>query len=144
MTVLLLLIKKPMNKRTLLVGISSIIAMVLMVSGVQAVSSHFANNNLKLYGRAFNPTGSFTIDDNTVISRNAFIDGSAEVKGELYNSTGVVKVNDDLNVTGVFSINSMVTPTTATCTQKGAMSFDSTYLYLCTGTTWKKVALQAL
>lgn len=147
----------------------SLVAVLAIVTAGQAVSSGIHHLNLKLYGRAFNPAGYFTIDDNTVIdgelnakgnisdsngnltlddtvaiTGDAIVEGGAAIKGELYNPNDVTTINDDLTVTGLLSINSMVTPTSATCATNGGVSYDADYLYLCVYGSWKKVALQAL
>lgn len=159
-----------MFKRTFTIAIVSTLSVMSVVMTAQAVTSLItSSNNLRLYGEAFNPKGYFTVaddmviteklnvkgnvsdskgnltlDDTVAVTGDLYVEGSAEVKGELYNSNDVMTVNDDLTVTGLFSMNSIETPTTSTCDTDGGLSYDSSYLYLCVDGTWKKVALQSL
>ena len=158
-----------MRLKTILTVVSSTLVVFSLVTVGQAVTSKLSNNNLKLYGKAFNPGGYFTVADDMVITEqlnakgnisdsdgnltlddtvamtgDLIVEGSAEVKGELYNSTAAMTINDDLTVTGRFSVNTMETPTTSTCTTAGVLSYDDTYMYLCVAGTWKKVPLQSL
>lgn len=158
-----------MTKRSFLVLIVATVVVIGVVTAAEAVTSKITGkNNLILYGSAANPKGYFTVaddmmitekldargnvsdsqgnltlDDTVAITGDVFVEGDAEVKGTLYNSAGKITVNDDLYVGGLFSINSITTPTTSTCTTAGAMSYDSTYLYLCVAGNWKKVPLQS-
>lgn len=158
-----------MNKRNALIATCAVIAMFGIVSVSHAVASQIANNNLKLYGKAFNPTGYFTVADDMVITKelnakgnisdssgtltfdddvavtgDIIVEGGAEIKGEIYNSNTTVTVNDDLAVTGEFSVNSMSSPDTSACDTNGTISYDPTYLYICVDNIWKKVALENL
>ncbi len=158
-----------MNKRNLLIATCAIIAMFGIVSVSHAVASQIVNNNLKLYGKAFNPNGYFTVadsmvvtkklnvqgnvtdskgaltlDDDVAVTGDMLVEGGAEIKGEIYNSNTTVTVNDDLAATGQFSINSMPSPDTSVCDTNGVVSYDPTYLYICVDNAWKKVALEAL
>lgn len=155
------------KKITIVAG--SILTVFALVTVGEAVTSTLSNNNLKLYGKAFNPDGYFTVsddmvineklnaqgnisdskgnltlDDTVAVSGDLIVEGGAEVKGELFNSNDVMTINDDLFVTGHLSINSIETPTASTCEADGTFSYDSNYLYLCVDSTWKKVALQSL
>ena len=160
---------KFMKQRPLLIASLSLVAILAVVTVGQAVSSGINHNNLKLFGRAFNPDGYFTIDDNAVIdgelnakgnisdsngnltlddtaaiTGDLIVEGGAAIKGELYNPDDIMTINDNVTITGSLSFNSVPTPTTATCTTDGTISYDTTYLYLCVSGNWKKVALQAL
>lgn len=151
------------------IAVGSILTVLALVTVGEAVTSKLSNNNLKLYGKAFNPDGYFTVaddmviterlnakgnisdskgnltlDDTVAVTGDLIVEGGAEVKGEIYNSNDVVTVNDDLTVTGALSINTMETPTTSTCATDGVLSNDATYLYLCVDGTWKKVTLESL
>ena len=158
-----------MKRKTLLTVASSMVVVFGLVTVGQAVTSKLSNNNLKLYGKAFNPngyftvaddmviteklnakgnisdsTGNLTLDDTVAVTGDIIVEGGAEIKGEVYNSNDVVTVNDDLAVTGALSINTMETPTTSTCETDGVLSYDATYIYLCVNGTWKKVTLESL
>jgi hypothetical protein len=153
------------KKMTIIVG--SLLTVFAIVTVGEAVTSKLMNNNLKLYGKAFNPQGYFTVaddmvitelldvkgnvsdsngnltlDDTVAVTGDLIVEGGAEVKGAVYNSNDAVTVNDDLAVTGALSINTMVTPTTNVCETDGVVSYDASYLYLCVDGTWKKVTLQ--
>lgn len=155
--------------KKIMIALGSVLTVFALVTVGEAVTSKLANNNLKLYGKAFNPAGYFTVaddmviteklnakgnisdsngnltlDDTVAVSGDLIVEGGAEVKGELYNSNDVMTVNDDLTVTGALSINTMETPTTSVCATAGVVSYDASYLYLCVGGTWKKVTLQNL
>lgn len=158
-----------MRTRHLLIAAAVLFAIFGTASVSYGVASEIVNNNLKLYGRAFNPNGYFTVSDNMVITKrlnvqgnvtdskgaltldddvavtgDMIMEGGAEIKGEIFNSNDSVTVNDDLTVTGKFSINSMPSPDTATCDTNGTVSYDPTYLYLCVDNAWKKIPLQSL
>lgn len=158
-----------MKQHPIMIASLSFIAVLAIVTAGQAVSSGIHHLNLKLYGRAFNPDGYFTIDDNAVIdgelnakgnisdsngnltladtvaiTGDVIVEGGAAIKGELYNPNDVMTINDNVTIMGSLSFNSVPTPTASTCTTDGTISYDSTYLYLCVSGTWKKVALQAL
>lgn len=158
-----------MKLRPILAGLSAVVVMVGLTSATEAVTSQIKNNNLKLYGKAMNPDGYFTVaddmviteklnvkgnvtdskgnltlDDTVAVTGDLIVEGSAEVKGELYNSNDVVTVNDSLTVTGEFSINSMSAPDSSTCDTTGTLSYDPTYLYLCVDNAWKKIPLENL
>ena len=47
--------------------------------------------------------------------------------------------------TGLLMIEKSITPTATTTGQPGMITWDASYLYICTATnTWKKVALSSL